>query len=477
MVLIKLDPQAEMKGTDGAQAVSSSAVLHRHLSEDFLVLSKSEGNYLILEDGRRVFDASGGAAVSCIGYRNKRVADAAYRQILDAPYCSTVFYTTKVQEELCRFLVDSTGGQMARAYIVNSGKFFQAGSEAMEAAIKLARQYFIEVKPSQPQRTRFISRRQSYHGITLGALAMGGHMYRREKFEPLLMKNVSQVSPCNESRFKAPTKTNEEYVAELAQELDEEFRKVGPETVCAFVAEPIVGAAQGCVPSVPGYFKAMKAVCDKYGALLIFDEVMCGMGRSGTLHAWQQEGVVPDIQTIGKALGGGYQPIAGLLANHKVIDGIAKGSSVFVHGHTYQGHPACCAAALEVQRIIQEESLVANVASMGRLLSQGLKRRIGNHPNVADIRGRGLFWGIEFVSDKKSSTPFPEEVHVAMVISKLGLDPKYGINVYPGAGSADGRLGDHIIISPAFNIRKEDVEWIVETVGRLVDDYFATLQV
>ncbi|KAL2137429.1 hypothetical protein VTI74DRAFT_50 [Chaetomium olivicolor] len=466
MVLRQIDPIADEGGANGTMVTKKSAVLHRDLGYDFLSLSGGDGNHLLLEDGRRVFDASGGAAVGCIGWGNERVAQAVMKQILAIPYCATIYYTTRVQEELCRYLVDSTKGAMGRAYIVNSG------SEAMEASVKLARQYFLELPQPQPQRTRFISRRQSYHGITLGALAVGGHEYRRAKFEPLLMRNVSQVSPCNAFRGKTPGETDEQYVARLAKELDDEFQAVGPETVCAFVAEPVVGAALGCVPSVPGYFKAVQAVCQKYGALLILDEVMCGMGRTGTLHAWEQEGVVPDIQTIGKGLGGGYQPVAGVLVNRRVIDVLENGSSVFVHGHTYQGHPAGCAAALEVQRIIREENLVANVQAMGALLSKRLQERLGSHPNVGNIRGRGLFWGIEFVADKEKLLPFPGEAHIASAISELGLSKKYGIGVYPGAGSADGILGDHIIISPAFNVRKEDIEWIVETVGRLVDDFF-----
>ncbi|KAL2267755.1 hypothetical protein VTJ83DRAFT_5032 [Remersonia thermophila] len=445
-----------------------SAVLHRDLGYHFLPLKEGHGNYLVLEDGRKIFDASGGAAVGCLGWGNERVAQAVTEQMLAMPYCSTVYYTTKVQEELCRVLVDSTDGKMSRAYIVNSG------SEAMEAAIKLARQYFLELSPPQPQRTRFISRKQSYHGITLGALAVGGHKFRREKFEPLLM-DVTKVSACNRYRGKRPGEPDEAYVARLAEELDQAFQAVGPETVCAFVAEPIVGAALGCMTALPGYFEAMHAVCQKHGALLIFDEVMCGMGRSGTLHAWEQENVVPDIQTIGKCLGGGYQPVAGLLVNRSVVDVLEKGSSAFVHGHTYQGHPAGCAAALEVQRIIQEEGLLSNVRAMGELLSVRLRERVGQHPNVGDIRGRGLFWAIEFVANKDTKEPFPAHEHVAMAISERGLRPEYSISVYPGSGSADGIRGDHIIISPAFNVSADDIEWIAETLARLVEDYFAEL--
>ncbi|KAL1842607.1 hypothetical protein VTJ49DRAFT_4655 [Mycothermus thermophilus] len=473
MVLRQINPvrDGEEKATHGGVvAAGGSSVLHRDLAHDFLPLKEGRGNHLVLDDGRKIFDASGGAAVGCLGWGNERVAQAVMKQMLAMPYCATIYYTTKVQEELCRFLVDSTNGKMSRAYIVNSG------SEAMEAAVKLARQYFLELSPPQCQRTRFISRKQSYHGITLGALAVGGHQFRREKFKPLLMDNVTRISPCNRYRGKKPGETDEAYIVRLAEELDQAFQAVGPETVCAFVAEPIVGAALGCVPALPGYFKAMHAVCKKYGALLIFDEVMCGMGRSGTLHAWEQENVVPDIQTIGKCLGGGYQPVAGLLVNRRVVDVLMKGSSAFIHGHTYQGHPAGCAAALEVQRIIKEENLLRNVRAMGGLLSRRLKERLGQHPNVGDIRGRGLFWGIEFVADKATKEPFPVHEHVAMAIAERGLKPEYGIGVYPGGGSADDCIrGDHIIISPAFNVSADEIEWIVETVGRLIEDYFVDL--
>ncbi|KAL2157496.1 hypothetical protein VTH06DRAFT_6047 [Thermothelomyces fergusii] len=469
MTLKQLDAaREESGGGDPKQAARTSAVLYRDLRYEFLPLSRGEGNYLVLEDGRRIFDASGGASVGCLGWGNERVAGAILKQAMAIPYCSTVFYTTRAQEELCRFLVESTHGHMGRAYIVNSG------SEAMEAAVKLARQYFLELSPAQNNRTRFISRRQSYHGITLGALAVGGHQYRRAKFEPILMKNVSQVSPCNSFRGKNPGETDQEYVDRLAKELDDEFQAVGPETVCAFIAEPVVGAALGCAPSVPGYFKAVQAVCRKYGALLILDEVMCGMGRTGTLHAWEQEGVAPDIQTFGKALGGGYQPVAGVLASRQVVSVLERGSSVFVHGHTYQGHPAGCAGALEVQRIIREENLLDNVREMGELLCRRLQERLGAHPNVGNIRGRGLFWGIEFVADKATMEPFPVENHVAAAICERGLTEEYSISLYPGTGSADGIRGDHIIVSPAYNVRKDEIEWIAATLGRLVHDFFGS---
>ncbi|KJR84645.1 aminotransferase class III family protein [Sporothrix schenckii 1099-18] len=459
-----------------APPAAASAVLHRQIHHEFPSIVRGEGSYLILDDGRRILDASGGAAVACIGHGDGRVADSAMAQMRSAAYCATIFYTNTACEQLCRYLVDSTGGHMARAYIVCSG------SEAMEAALKLARQYYLEKAEPEPRRTRFIARNRSYHGITLGALAVGGHKTRRQLFEPLMPKNISHVSPCFAYRGKTADESDAAYVSRLADELDAEFQRVGPDTVCAFVAEPVVGAvcslvlfALGSVPSVPGYFKAIQAVCRKYGALLILDEVMCGMGRTGTLHAWQQEGIAPDIQTIGKCLGGGYQPIAGVLASHGVIDVLSKGTGAFVHGHTYQGHPVACAAALAVQRIIAEEDLLANVRTLAPVLSDLLVQRLGDHPNVGDIRGRGFFWGIEFVQDKAAARPFPAADHVAMEIAELGVaTADYAVAVYPGSGTADGVSGDHIILSPPYNVTKAEIHTIVDRVARLVEDYFAT---
>ncbi|KAK7756736.1 hypothetical protein SLS62_001179 [Diatrype stigma] len=447
--------------------LSPSAVLHRNLHEEFPRVVRGQGSYLVLDDGRRILDASGGAAVSCIGHGDSRVRQAIAAQLDKIEYAATTFYTTDVCEELCRELLSSTAGEMTRAYIVNSG------SEAMEAAMKLARQYFLEKDTPEPSRTRFIARNQSYHGTTLGSLSMGGHASRRAKFEPMLLDNITKVAPCFPYRHQGLGESDEEYVSRLAGELDQEFQRVGPENVCAFVAEPVVGAALGCVPAVSGYFQAMRAVCDKYGALLILDEVMCGIGRTGTMHAWQQEGIVPDIQTIGKCLGGGYQPIAGLLLHKRVVDVFMNGSGAFVHGHTYQGHPIACAAALEVQRIIGKDNLLQNVVDMGALLSKRIHELLSEHPNVGNIRGRGLFWGIELVADKLTKEPFPPSAGVALGLAEFGLKEPYCVAVYPSSGTVDGIKGDHIILSPAYNTTAIEIEDIVARVHRLIHDYFA----
>ncbi|KAF2672652.1 PLP-dependent transferase [Microthyrium microscopicum] len=349
-----------------------SALLHRNLNINPHIVSSASGSYVTMSTGQRILDATCGAAVSCLGHGNARVQAAMAAQLDQVAYCLTLMFGTAAAEELAHEVIAGTGGEMSRLYVVCSG------SEAMDAAMKMARQYFLELPEPQPQRTRFIAREQSYHGTTLGPLGLGGHTMRRKPFEPLLSSNCSRVSACYAYRGMKEGESEEQYVVRLAEELDAEFQRVGPETVCAFVAEPVVGAALGCVPCVPGYFKAMKEVCDRYGALLVMDEIMCGMGRSGTLHAWQDPavGVVPDIQTVGKGLGGGFAPVAGVLASKKVMSVFEKGTGAFVHGQTYQGHPLSCSAALAVQKEMKEKNLVSNVAELGVLFEKLLKEKV-----------------------------------------------------------------------------------------------------
>ncbi|KAI1916474.1 hypothetical protein LOZ61_001131 [Ophidiomyces ophidiicola] len=443
-----------------------SAVMHRDLRAVPQRAVGGQGCYVLLHDGQRLLDSTGGAAVSCLGHGNSQVVDALKRQLDVLPYCHTLFFGTDVFEELADLLRDSTAGAMARLFVVSSG------SEAMEAAMKLARQYFLELPTPQPARTRFIARRHSYHGVTLGALSMGGHVFRRELFEPLLLGNISHVSPCNAYRDKNPGESDAEYVARLAAELDAEFQRVGPDSVCAFVAEPVVGAALGCVPAVPGYFPAMKAVCDKYGALLILDEIMSGMGRCGTLHAWEQEGVVPDLQTVGKGLGGGYAPVSGVLVGTKVATALERGTGAFRHGQTYQGHPLACAAALAVQKVIRDEKLLENVRAMGDLLEAKLQEYVGGHPNVGNIRGKGLFWGIEFVQDKATKEPFDPKLAVGNRVQNTALTPKYSFSIYAGGGTADGKRGDHVLLAPPYNITPDEVELIARLTAAVIEDVF-----
>ncbi|KAK2751105.1 hypothetical protein FQN57_000180 [Myotisia sp. PD_48] len=476
-----------------ATAPKASSVLHRDLSFVPQKAVGGQGSYILLDNGQKLLDSTGGAAVSCLGHGNEKVKDAIKKQMDEISYIHSLYFATNAFEDLASLLTESTGGQMSKVFIANSvtqdahlsilllhmnrvigaeAKFQTTGSEAMEAAMKLARQYFLELAQAQPQRTRFIARQNSFHGVTLGSLSMGGHVFRREPFEPILLSNISHVSPCNAYRGKKTGESDADYVGRLAAELDDEFQRVGPDTVCAFVAEPVVGAALGCVPAVPGYFQEMKKVCDKYGALLILDEVMSGMGRSGTLHVWEQEGVVPDIQTIGKGLSGGYAPVSGILIHERVVNVLDKGSGAFRHGQTYQGYPVGCAAALAVQKVIQEEKLLANVREMGALLETRLKEYLSDHPNVGDIRGKGLFWGIEFVKDKSSKEPFDPKLAVGTLVQNTALTPKYSFSIYGGSGTKDGKTGDHVLLAPMYNSTRDEIETIAQLTRDVINDVF-----
>ncbi|PLB53383.1 PLP-dependent transferase [Aspergillus steynii IBT 23096] len=449
----------------GAETTSpQDAILYRQLRQKPLNIVGGRGSYILTDDGREILDATCGAAVSCLGHSDERVHGAILEQLQKIPYCYSLYFTNSAAEQLARFLVDSTGGKMSRASI------FCSGTEAVEAAAKMAIQYFTELTVPQPQRVKFISRQQSYHGNTLGSLAIGHHVARRGIYEEFLSKNVSHISQCYPYRNMKPDESVDAYVARLAQELDDEFHRLGPDTVCAFVAETMAGATLGCVPPLPGYLKAMKQVCERHGALFILDEVMSGMGRTGTLHAWEQEDVVPDLQTIAKGLGAGYVPVAGLLFNKRVVETLTQGTGSFAHSQTYQGHPVSCAAAYKVQTIIQEDNLLANVRAMGEYFGQLLSEKLGGHPHVGDIRGRGLFWAIEFVEDKSTKKPFAPSKAVAWKVHEAGLKPEHCISLMPGNGGADGRNGDHIVLAPAYNTTKEEVELIVEKTALAVKD-------
>ena len=417
------------------------------------------GVWLHAADGSRVLDGSGGAAVSCLGHGDARVSDAIAMQARSLAYAHTGFFTSEPAEALGALLLDGEPGELSHAW------FCSGGSEAMEAALKLARQYYIEI--GQDQRTRFIARRQSYHGNTLGALGAGGNAARRRPYAPLLADAFAHVSACFPYRLQKTDETAWQYVDHLADELDAEFERLGPETVIGFIAEPVVGATAGCVPALPGYFERVRAICDRHGALLILDEVMCGMGRTGTTHAWEQESVMPDLQIVGKGLGGGYQPIGGMLIARRIADALAAGSGSFMHGHTYQAHPVACAAALEVQRIIRDDGLLANVRAMGNRLRRGLAERFGDHPNVGDIRGRGLFQALEFVADRPSKRPFDPALRLHARLKAAALAE--GLAVYPGGGTIDGVNGDHVLLAPPYIATAEDIDAIVLRLGRAVD--------
>jgi adenosylmethionine-8-amino-7-oxononanoate aminotransferase len=437
---------------------TKSRVMHRSLRETPPKAIGGEGVWLIAEDGRRVLDSSGGAAVSCLGHQHPRVLAAITRQASTLAYAHTAFFSSEPAEELAERLVGHEPGGLASVYFVSGG------SEAIEASIKLARQYFIE--RGEPQRVRFIARKQSYHGNTLGALSAGGNAWRREPYAPLLSPSFSHVTPAFAYHEKRDDESEATFVARLAAELEAEFQRLGPDTVAAFIAEPVVGATAGCVPAPEGYFKAVREICNKHGALLILDEVMCGMGRTGTLHAWEQEGIAPDIQAIAKGLGGGYQPIGAMLVSGTIVETVRNGSGAFQHGHTYLAHPLACAAALEVQKIIAEEKLLDQVKERGRLLEQRLTERFGNHRHVGDIRGRGLFWAIELVADRGTRQSFDPKLKLNQRIKSAAFAG--GLACYPAGGTADGKHGDHVLLAPPYIATSGDIDMIVERLGAAV---------
>ncbi len=433
-------------------------VFHRQLRHSYPVATSGKGIEIVDRDGNRYLDASGGAAVSCLGHGHPRVIEAIKSQLDQLAYAHTGFFTSAPAEALADHLIEHAPEGIQQVYFVSGG------SEAIEAALKLARQYYLEV--GEPERRYFIARRQSYHGNTLGALAIGGNAWRRQQFEPLL-NDVTHVSPCYAYRNRLERETDEAYVARLAAELEMAIVQLGGDKVIGFVAEPVVGATLGAVPPVPGYFEAMRAVCDRHGILLILDEVMCGMGRTGSLFACEQDNVRPDIVTIAKGLGGGYQPIGATLVSGPIFQAIESGSGFFQHGHTYLGHPTACAAALAVQQVIVEDQLVARVKEQGAKLENLLRQRFDAHPFVGDIRGRGLFWGLEFVADRLTKKPFPSQyrLHATIKAEAMGR----GLMCYPMGGTLDGREGDHLLLAPPFITSDAELEAIVTRLSEAID--------
>ncbi|WP_374642818.1 aspartate aminotransferase family protein [Hydrogenophaga sp.] len=436
----------------------STHVFHRQLAKRPPVAVSGQGIWLRDAEGRSYIDASGGAAVSCLGHGHPDVIAAMHRQIDQLAYAHTSFFTTEVAEQLADLLVGSAPAGMSHVYFVSGG------SEAVEAALKMARQYFVEI--GQPQRRHFIARRQSYHGNTLGALAVGGNEWRREQFRPLLI-DVTHVSPCYEYRGRLPDETPEAYGQRLVAELARTIEELGPDNVMAFVAETVGGATAGVLTPVPGYFKGIRDLCDRHGILLILDEVMCGMGRTGTLHACEQEGVVPDLLTVAKGLGGGYQPIGAVLAQGRIVEAMRQGSGLFQHGHTYLGHAVACAAALAVQQVIQRDHLLTQVRDRGAYLASRLRDELGDHPHVGDIRGRGLFWGLELVQDRATRQWFEPSLKLHARLKSAAMEE--GLMIYPMGGTVDGRCGDHVLLAPPFISSEGEIDQIVARLRRSLD--------
>jgi adenosylmethionine-8-amino-7-oxononanoate aminotransferase len=433
-------------------------ILHRQIGSQLPVVVGGRGVELQDAAGRTYIDACGGAAVSCLGHGHPDVIAALHAQLDQIAYAHTSFFTSEAAERLADRLIADAPGNLDHVYLVSGG------SEAIEAALKMARQYFVEKR--QPQRRHIIARRQSYHGNTLGALAVGGNEWRRRQFEPLLIE-THHIDPCYAYRFQLPNESDGAYAARTAQALEDQILALGADSVIAFVAETIVGATAGAVPPVADYLKRVRGICDRYGVLLILDEVMCGMGRTGTLHACEQEGVVPDLLVIAKGLGAGYQPIGAVLLGAHVFEAFRDGSGSFQHGHTYMGHPMAAAAALAVQEVIRRDRLLANVVAMGELLDLRLKERLGRHTHVGDIRGRGLFRAVELVADRETKAPFDPARKLHARIKREAMSR--GLMVYPMGGTIDGVNGDHILLAPPFIVEHRHIETIVDRLGDAID--------
>lgn len=433
-------------------------ILHRSIGQALPHAASARGVYITDTDGRQYLDGSGGAAVTSVGHAHPEVLAAMRAQIDNLCYAHTGFFTTDAAEALAEKLVALAPGALNHVYLVSGG------SEAVEAALKMARQYFVEV--GEPQRRHIIARRQSYHGNTIGALATGGNAMRRQQFQPLLPE-THHVSPCYAYRDKGNDETPEAYAARLADELDAKIRELGPESVMAFVAEPVVGATLGAVAAEADYFKRIRKICDHYGVLLILDEVMCGMGRTGTMFACEQEGITPDILTIAKGLGGGYQPIGAVMLSSAIFESFANGSGLFQHGHTYLGHPVAAAAANKVVEIIARPETLANVNAMGARLQRGLEAALGASPYVGDIRGRGLFRGIELVADREQKTPFDPARKIHAKVKRQAI--ARGLISYPMGGTIDGVYGDHILLAPPYTIEPAEIDLLIERITQAID--------
>ena len=443
-----------------SEAPKVSHVFPRQIGTSLPTVDRGDGLYIFDTDGRRYIDASGGGpAVSCLGYNDPDVIAAIKDQLDRIAFAHTAYFTSEAAESLARLLVESAPPGFGKVYFTGSG------SEAIEAALKMARQYFAQL--GRTSKTKFIARHQSYHGATLGAIPLGGVAWRRRLYEALTMQ-CSFVPPCYSYRFKELGESEEAYGRRVAEALETEILRLGPENVAGFVAETVVGATAGAVPPVPGYFAKIREICDRHKVLLILDEVMCGMGRTGAAFACLDEGIAPDLICIAKGLAAGYQPIAAVLVSNQVYEAFAAGDRIFHHGQTYMGHPAGCAAALAVQKKIRTRGLLANVREQGRYLIDELRLRLGPHPHIGDIRGRGLLVGIELVADKESKAPFDPALKLHNRIKQAAL--RLGLICYPGGGTVDGRAGDHVLLAPPYIVDRSAIDQIVDLLETAIND-------
>ena len=442
-----------------AARANQSRVFYRSFKQTMPQAASADGVYLTDAHGRQYLDASGGAAVSCLGHGNRRVIEAIKAQLDTMAFAHTSFFTSRPAEQLAEILSAKAPGTSWRTYFVSGG------SEANEAALKLCRQ--IHVERGEMDRSHFISRRQAYHGGTIATMSVGGRLSSNISYGPLLSQNVEKIMPCFAFRLQRAGESDDQFLARSSGELEQAIANLGDKRAIAFIAETVAGATLGAVPPVPGYFKEIRRICDKHGVIMILDEVMAGMGRCGSLFACERDGVVPDMITLAKGLGGGYQPLGALMVREELAEVIEHGSGAFVHGHTYVGHATACAAGVGVQKVFDEDNLIERVARLGPVLAAKLNEAFGDHPHVGDVRGRGFFRGLEIVQDRATNAPFDAALGLAARIKQAAMDE--GLICYPMGGTIDGISGDHIMLAPPFIYTQDHMDELCDKLKRAIN--------
>jgi adenosylmethionine-8-amino-7-oxononanoate aminotransferase len=430
--------------------------LSKNLNHTPLKVTGGEGVWIEVDGRRRLLDTCGGVAVSSLGHRHPRIIEAMKQHSEDLAWAHAGVFKSDATENLAEFLVRRAGRGLTHA------QFLSGGSEAMELALKVAYQYHHE--RGESQRNIFISRRQSYHGCTLGTLSVSGNISRRAIYDPFFF-GTEKVSPCYAYRGKREGETDPEYAKRLGMELDEKIQAIGPQRVAAFIAEPVVGSTMGAVPAVEGYFREISKTCKKHGVLLILDDIMSGMGRSGSLFSHNDDDVTPDIVTVGKGLAAGYQPISAYFISEDIHDTIKNGSGILLNGQTNVNHPYACAIALEVQQTIEHEELLTAVQMRGQQFKDGLNSLLEKYDFIGDIRGRGMFFGIEFVEDDRKQSPIKNGQKLLEALNSFAMNED--LLIYPGAGTVDGKLGAHILFAPPFIASKEEIEEMIDRIDRV----------
>ncbi|MFZ5648007.1 MAG: aspartate aminotransferase family protein [Bacillota bacterium] len=424
-------------------------VFYRNVRKEYRVVDRGNGIYLYDRAGKEYIDACSGSAVSNIGHGNPRVISAMTAQAQKVAFTHLSRWTSEPLQKLADMVAEMAPGSLNKLYLVSGG------SEATESALKMARQYYLE-RDGATSKYKVISRWKAFHGNTIGALSMTGDK-RRIKYTPLLLDFPKIVPPyCYRCAYG---KNQSSCDLECAWELERVIKMVGAESVAAFIAEPVIGAALGAVVPPDGYFKIIRDICDRYDVLFIADEVMTGFGRTGSMFAVDQFGVVPDLIAVAKGMSAGYIPLGGVIAKEEIYETFKKGSGAFVHGHTYGGNPLAAAVAVAVLEVIRDENLVENSRVMGRYLLDQLKEKLSSYSVVGDIRGLGLMQGVELVRDKAGKAPFDPKLNVAESATNILMD--HGVVVYPGTGGADGVGGDHFLLAPPLIINREQVDDLV----------------